>query len=192
MEELNIILNNEDYSKLTEFITNFKDKKLYLGGGWNLCDKAIKAIANGLKQNNTLKLLDLTETGITDNTVIYLIEMLKYNKKLETLNLSFNEISDEGGKKLFESIELYNSTIIDLKMFYNNTSHMMNFELHGLMWRNKGNKFKKELTLQQRCWMIINHDKELKEQLEQSYIDIYENNREFKKLIRLYYEYMEP
>ena len=67
-------------------------------------------LSNDISKNNTMTSLKLVNTGITDLGASYLINALKNNKKLKTMNLSKNLLTE---KTLDNLIELFrkNNTI---------------------------------------------------------------------------------
>ena len=58
-----------------------------------LGDAGIKAMAVGLAMNSSLVSIDVESTGLSDQSVEYLLEVLLHNKSLESINLSRNSIS---------------------------------------------------------------------------------------------------
>jgi len=79
----------------------------YIGlQGNNITDKGgITVLADALKQNTTLLALWLDGNKITDDGAIALAEALKQNKTLISLSLSGNNISYEGAKVIVEALE---------------------------------------------------------------------------------------
>ena len=66
-----------------------------------LCDESVHSLTKILSLNNSkLRILDLQNTGITDEGVKYVAEMLKTNTTLECLLLGANEINDQGVERL--------------------------------------------------------------------------------------------
>lgn len=77
-----------------------------------LGDHGIEVLAKALTgHNSTLSTLALHSTGITDQSVEYLAEMLKKNQTLMELGISGNEISDRGVQLLAETLTHHNSTL---------------------------------------------------------------------------------
>ena len=60
-------------------------------------DKGLQTIFDALKQNKTLKSLDVSYCGMTDTGVASLADALHTNNTLETLNISVNEAITENG-----------------------------------------------------------------------------------------------
>jgi Ran GTPase-activating protein (RanGAP) involved in mRNA processing and transport len=78
-------------------------------------DMGAKSLTQTLSLNNSkIVILDVQDTGITDEGASYLAEMLKTNKKLRSLLLSYNEISDRGVQHLANVITHHNTTLVQL------------------------------------------------------------------------------
>ncbi|WP_375333338.1 hypothetical protein [Candidatus Tisiphia endosymbiont of Xenochironomus xenolabis] len=80
----------------------------------------IKSIAEALKNNKTLTILDLSSNFIGDEGAKAIAEALKKNKTLTSLNLSSNFIGAEGTKAIVEALLVYNSTLASLNLSLNN------------------------------------------------------------------------
>ena len=72
-------------------------------------DKGLQTIFDTLKQNKTLKHLNVSDCGMTDTGVASLADALHTNNTLETLNISSNAIHEEGASHISE---ILNSTSI--------------------------------------------------------------------------------
>jgi len=65
--------------------------------------EGVALIANFLRSNKTLGLLQLYGNKITDDDALVLASVLKYNTNLQQLNLSHNDITEEGQKTLLKA-----------------------------------------------------------------------------------------
>jgi Ran GTPase-activating protein (RanGAP) involved in mRNA processing and transport len=98
---------------------NTKLQTLYLHGN-HLLDKGIYSLAQILTSNNqTLEVLDLNSTGLTDVGAEDLAVMLQKNQTLKCLQLEANEIGDRGVQYLAEALTKYNTTLEQLQMAEN-------------------------------------------------------------------------
>ncbi|KAI9029521.1 kinase-like domain-containing protein [Hyaloraphidium curvatum] len=78
-------------------------------------DSGVRALADALRGNSTLKTLDLDENSIGVAGARAIAETLKWNSVLATLLLKNNSIGDEGARALLSSLELNPSlTRLDL------------------------------------------------------------------------------
>jgi hypothetical protein len=88
--------------------------QLFIRGN-RLYDKGVHSLTKTLSLNNSkIQLLDLQNTGITDEGVGYLAEMLKANTRLICLLLGNNEISDRGVQHLANVLTHHNTTLLSL------------------------------------------------------------------------------
>lgn len=55
-------------------------------------------------QNNIIKLISLVNCGLTNESCSCIAGFLKLNQSLEFLNLSYNQLDDEGAALLLNSI----------------------------------------------------------------------------------------
>jgi Ran GTPase-activating protein (RanGAP) involved in mRNA processing and transport len=93
--------------------------ELYLSNN-RISDMGVHALSQALSINNSkLEWLELHSNNITDEGVEYLVEMLKTNKKINLLGLSFNRISDRGVRLLSVAITCYNDTLQSLQLASN-------------------------------------------------------------------------
>lgn len=77
-----------------------------------ISDIGAHALAQVLSIHNwTLTWLEINAAGITDDGVEYFAEMLKVNKSLVLLGLSFNQISDRGVGNLTAAIGYFNENL---------------------------------------------------------------------------------
>src|SRR5438045_24630 len=77
-----------------------------------------KALAEVLKINCMLQSLDLFWNHLGDEGVKALAEALKFNRALQSLNLNENRFGDEGAKALAEALKV-NSTLQELNLGVN-------------------------------------------------------------------------
>ncbi|RVE59132.1 hypothetical protein OJAV_G00201150 [Oryzias javanicus] len=73
-------------------------------GKTGLKDTGVETLAEGLRQNHSLRCLDLRCNHVTRDGTHHLAEMLKQNVTLEVIDLSSNRIEDEGAAHLSEAI----------------------------------------------------------------------------------------
>jgi len=78
----------------------------------------VENLAEAMQGNNTLRILYLTHTGLTDEHVAILARMLKNNTGLEDLTLNGNWIGDDGARALAEALK-ENRTLKDLYLWSN-------------------------------------------------------------------------
>ena len=76
------------------------------------------ALAEALKANTKLRVLDLDFNGIDNVGAAALAEALKVNKTLSTLRLDSNKIGDAGARALAEALKV-NATLTELCLMYN-------------------------------------------------------------------------
>ena len=90
--------------------------KLWLYYNYPIGDKGLQTIFNALKQNKTLKLLDITKCGMTDTGIASLADSLKSNNTLETLYIHDNNgITDKGLTCLTEVLSS-SSALVELRI----------------------------------------------------------------------------
>jgi Ran GTPase-activating protein (RanGAP) involved in mRNA processing and transport len=95
------------YSLEDFFATNQVLKELILVE-CDLGNMGMKVLSRGIRDNCTLKTLDLTRNEIQDEGIIYFAEALENGKtKLHSLNFSRNRISDSGAKKLAHALRYF-------------------------------------------------------------------------------------
>ncbi|KAG0276703.1 hypothetical protein BGZ95_007167 [Linnemannia exigua] len=75
-------------------------------------------LSEAIKTNSTLITLNLTTNSIGENGTVALSEALKTNSTLITLSLAFNSIGDSGAAALSEALRI-NSTLITLNLAFN-------------------------------------------------------------------------
>ena len=91
--------------------------KLYITGG-NITEKGASALAEMLKENRTLRQLDVSVNSIGDGGATALAEMLKENRILQQLNVSNNSIGIGGATALVEMLK-ENRTLQQLNVSQN-------------------------------------------------------------------------
>lgn len=79
-------------------------RKLDLRGNVDIGDSAVELLARGLKENNSLKKLDLSSCGVGDEGCAGLADALTINESLTHLKLHRNDISDGGLIALSEAL----------------------------------------------------------------------------------------
>ncbi len=114
--------NNENEAKyrklvLDAFRENTKLYELNLSGS-NLEVEGIKALAEGLKRNNSIFFLNLSQNNLHGN-IILIAEALKSKQSLSYLTLGQNGLDDEDIKNLIEGLE-YNDNLAKLDLSFNN------------------------------------------------------------------------
>ena len=75
----------------------------------------VKALCDFLKCNTKFTRLNLSDNEINDEGVQILCEVLKYNTSLTVLDLSRNDITDEGAIALGDTLK-FNNTLIELNL----------------------------------------------------------------------------
>ena len=83
-----------------------------------LSDSGTHCIFEGLQNNTTLVYLNLSDTRIAVSRS--LTKMLKVNKSLTHLDLSWNRLSDSGARCIFEGLE-DNTTLVNLNLSHTDT-----------------------------------------------------------------------
>lgn len=109
LEKLNVenLALSDKFVRIVEAITNTKNttlKSLWLSGSNFFGDEGAKCLANMLRDNKTIKELNITDNNIGTEGVKYLANALKKNDTLEVLYLGYNNIGDEGAKCLADML----------------------------------------------------------------------------------------
>ena len=78
----------------------------------------VKKLAEVIQINKTLQELNISKNNITDEGAQRLAEAIQINKTLQELNISKNNITDEGAKRLAEAIQV-NTTLQELNISKN-------------------------------------------------------------------------
>ena len=104
-------IHEEGASHIAEVLHNTSIVSALWLGVNPIGDKGLQTIFNGLKQNNTLKRLDVSRCGITDVGVVSsLAETMNIlNAKIENLEISGNPIGDKGLQAIFNCLKQNNS-----------------------------------------------------------------------------------
>lgn len=90
-------------------------RKLDLGYN-SFSDSGVRELAEGLSSEDCrLKMLRLQGCGLTSESCTYLSQSLKQNQSLEELDLSGNDIGDEGLKTLSLGLETSHCRLETLK-----------------------------------------------------------------------------
>ena len=103
-------IHEDGASQIAEILNNTSiTSELWLGCN-PIGDKGLRNIFNGLKQNNTLKILDISYCSMTNAIVSSLTEAMNINKTLKRLDISGNPIiCDKGLRLIFDSLKLNNT-----------------------------------------------------------------------------------
>lgn len=99
-------------------LKNNKTLKILELSANQICDDGAKDIANALKNNKTLKTLELNGNQISDEGAKYIAEFLKENSALTKLGLGGNEIGYDGAKDIASALK-NNKTLITLDLSVN-------------------------------------------------------------------------
>ena len=83
-----------------------------------ITDDQMLIFCHCLMNNSTLTALNLSSNNITDEGAKRLAEAIKVNTTLQELNISMNKITDEGAKRLAEAIQI-NTTLQELNISMN-------------------------------------------------------------------------
>lgn len=76
----------------------------------------MELLAAALSNNNTVEVLDLSRTGLTDTVMAAIIQMLATNRHLATLRLKGNTFSLEACEELVASVRKHNRSLLDLDL----------------------------------------------------------------------------
>jgi Ran GTPase-activating protein (RanGAP) involved in mRNA processing and transport len=88
--------------------------------GNRISDKGIYHLTQVLAMNNsTLTKLYCGSNSITDKGAQYIAQLLRKNRTLTRLDLSFNEIGDRGVRRLSAALGESNTTLIQLNLSWN-------------------------------------------------------------------------
>merc|ERR1719447_2476409 len=108
----------EHICKLLKQTTSLKE--LYLE--WNalgLHDIGMSAVAEGLAVNKCVEVLDLSNNQICQNGARLLCLALKRNKTLKTLDMRWNNVGVAGGREFLSALQ-HNKTLVGLQLAGNN------------------------------------------------------------------------
>jgi Ran GTPase-activating protein (RanGAP) involved in mRNA processing and transport len=86
--------------------------------GCRITDKGAKAVAEALKVNKSIEVVDLGENDIGDEGACAIAQALKDNKKLKSIGLGKNQIKEEGAKAVADALKV-NEHLIDVCLFGN-------------------------------------------------------------------------
>ena len=117
----NLILNNclqDGVAALAEYLKYNKLLEMLNLNGSVIGDDGAAALGECLKCNKTLTWLYLAFGGISDDGAAGLGKCLKYNTSLTMLTLDGNEIGDDGAAALAECLK-YNTSLNSLSLFEN-------------------------------------------------------------------------
>ena len=96
-----LLVTNDIHEEGASHITDMLNSASIVSGLWlygnPIGDKGLQTIFNALKQNKTLKYLNISRCGMTDTGIASLADALKSNNTLERLDIYGNkEITDKG------------------------------------------------------------------------------------------------
>ena len=120
--EFNMMTNNIGYKGIESLTKAFQAKEcniISLNLSSNpIEDKGIKVLTEGLRDNDKIVSLNLSGTKISDKGALYISKWLKLNNNnINSLEISWNDITDDGAKDLFKAI------INKAKMYFNLSSN---------------------------------------------------------------------
>lgn len=121
-------------------ILNKNVRKIELEGN-KLGPKTAKEFSNVLRYSTTLKFLDLDNNMLTNDGedptgLKQMIEALKVNKSLLSLNIANNRLDEQIGKAFEEAMQV-NTTLIDFDFSFNNFEVDTIRKLQASLRRNK-------------------------------------------------------
>ena len=127
----NNIFDKEVTDEISEYLMQTQEHKLlkeYFNGlntlnlaGCNIDDKQIKQIVHIIKKNKTIQKLDLSFNSITEIGAKSIAYLLKNNPVITDINLELNYIKDNGVKAITQALEK-NITLTSLNLSVNNIS----------------------------------------------------------------------
>ena len=79
--------------------------------GNRIGDEGTAALSDALKSNSTLEELKLVVSGIGAAGAQSLANMLQFNRALNSVDLNYNEIPDEGKQQLRDAVKGKNITL---------------------------------------------------------------------------------
>jgi len=82
----------------------------------NISDDGVVAISEYLKENNTLKELNISHNRISDNEIVNIDKSLQINTTLQMLNISHNSLSDVGVCSFSSYLKKRNALLQKLKI----------------------------------------------------------------------------
>ena len=98
-------LTAHDATVVAEILkSNTSVTRVYLGGNKEIGDEGAKALAEALKVNATVEVLDLDGCGIGDDGAAAIAEALRSNTSLTVLYLSGNGIGEQGEQLLRDAV----------------------------------------------------------------------------------------
>ena len=101
-------------------VTNTTVDELWLSGTTGITDEDITCLSNMLSINKTLEILHLSNCNITDNGVRYICEALTENKTLTVLDISCNDQVTSGSTSTIAELINVNKSLTVLRL--DNTS----------------------------------------------------------------------
>ena len=136
-------IHEEGASHIAELLNTSIVSTLSLNGNPIIGDKGLQTIFDTLKQNKTLKVLDVSKCGMTDTGVASLADALHTNNTLESLYIRNNRIHKEGASDIAELLS--STSIVSLLSLHGNT--IGDKGLQTIFDALKQNKTLKELSV---------------------------------------------
>ena len=93
------------------YVQSYESKPVLTLSGIKINDDAVHVLAFGLCYNTTVEDLNVSYNDITDEGAIAITDCLKYNKTLKKLDLSYNKIGINGMNRIIESIKSQGTTL---------------------------------------------------------------------------------
>jgi len=106
-----------------------------------ISDDIIECLGKFLKNNKTVKFIEIKNTTISDTGIKYLTDSIKYNTSIQELTISDNIISNIAMKYLSDALK-HNKSITDFNFIKNNNQYINNFSVVTI---SKDQKFKNNL-----------------------------------------------
>ena len=125
-------------------------QELYMEYG-GITSKGAKKIAEAIKVNTTIKILNIHGNEISDNGAAAISDSLKSNNSLQELNIGNNKITSERAIKIAEAIQV-NTTLEELDLSFNKLcddgASIISYGLNTNKSLQKLNMSKNEITIE--------------------------------------------
>jgi len=110
--------------------------------------EGIKEIARLMKTNKTIKVLDLHNTAVFDEGLIYLMEELKYNRTLDYLYLDGNGITENGVGPIVDYFKYLNDNdLIGIKSIWLDMNKLFDDDVEKIVKELKDYKYLERLCI---------------------------------------------
>lgn len=120
LKKLSLDYNGFGPEGMVMIVSALHDEICVLRAAGNLIGpKGFLAVADFLKRNDTLRLLDLSSNAAGAKGIISVADALKYNSCLAHIDLTCNEMGQEGKKALGEAL-VHNVGLVTMRCIYNN------------------------------------------------------------------------